>query len=289
MRVIACVCLLALGLCSVRPAAAGPNVGGWLFVVTDDAVSYTSEVLSYAQRSGVECPEDREPGCPPYQGGDCPERKALVQQMVSSRKLDDSVVFWLLAAFPEGQCSGVRGLTFGIDYDVNEVDVSQVGLEGDFALTSAGASGAWPAPGSGAAVIWNEARSSHLFEVAWFVVDVGRAPTSFRIVDHPLSGAPAFADNSVPAQVDVVGSPGYGPPVLPVLGLCGAQGTQGGYWIGEDPPIVACCLRDGTCRPLTQLGCNDQGGAVFGVQCDPVSCVTPIAPTSWGRLKQRYR
>ena len=282
---IPCLLIPCLPLC----AMAGPNAGGALLVVTDDAVSYTSDVQSYAQLSAVECPEDLEPGCPPYQGGDCLERRALAQGKVSSRKTDDLVVFWVLASFPEASCSRVRGLNFGIDYDPAQTSVIKMAMEGDAWVTSNGGNGRWPSPGSGVSLTWNATRSSHLFEVAWFVLEVGEVPTTFRIVDHPLTGRPTFADDSVPTLLDPVGAPDDLPPVLPVLGLAGADGTQGGIWIGDDPVVVACCLRDGTCRALTALGCSAVGGAAHGVECDPISCVTATAPSTWGRLKQRYR
>ena len=68
---------------------------------------------------------------------------------------------------------------------------------------------------------------------------------------------------------------------LHVSGLQYPPGTPG-----------ACCLADGTCVYEEAAACEaDQGQWIgFCDSCDPSPCTpTPVKPTTWGAIKQRYR
>jgi hypothetical protein len=79
------------------------------------------------------------------------------------------------------------------------------------------------------------------------------------------------------------------------------EATCTGTWLGpgtvcEPSPCTAtagaCCLDDGTCLALSQVGCAQQGGAWGGhVACQPNPCEqpTPARVSSWGRIKAAYR
>lgn len=56
----------------------------------------------------------------------------------------------------------------------------------------------------------------------------------------------------------------------------------------------ACCLRHvlpGSCIWVPSAECAAQGGIWLGagVPCDPVPCVTPATPSTWGKIKSIYR
>jgi hypothetical protein len=56
--------------------------------------------------------------------------------------------------------------------------------------------------------------------------------------------------------------------------------------------LGACCLASGECVLAAPAGCAIQGGLNLGpnVDCDPNPCkVAPTEPTTWGRIKARYR
>jgi hypothetical protein len=76
--------------------------------------------------------------------------------------------------------------------------------------------------------------------------------------------------------------------------------ASGGYWLGpsvfcepspcECPP-GACCFPDGSCAYMNQIQCAASGGQFygFGVPCDPNPCATPSEPSTWGRIKAKFR
>lgn len=62
-------------------------------------------------------------------------------------------------------------------------------------------------------------------------------------------------------------------------------------WVGC-PDAEACCFPDGTCQPLAEFACVEQGGQAQGPgsQCIQNPCVpVPIGKTNWGRVKALYR
>ena len=274
---LALVSLLAflLAFSLVERAQGGANAGGYLFLYTNDSIVYSSDLTSYAHRSGVECPEDQVGGCPPYQGMNCTEKVAQAVTGCSSQRTNDTVVFWLLAEWPMELCPRLRGVLFGLDYDAAGLQLEAWGSTADFEITSAGPGGDWPAPLSGTALTWNGAQTSHLKELYWFAGYVGDQPTTLTIAEHPIQGAPVFGDDAVPSASDPIGFDGVGGgPIFPLLGLAGAQGTQGLDLVDPDPTIVACCLADKSCIMLTPTLCSGQGGDISGEQCDPALCLT---------------
>ncbi|MDM7917215.1 MAG: hypothetical protein ACE15D_03540 [Candidatus Eisenbacteria bacterium] len=58
------------------------------------------------------------------------------------------------------------------------------------------------------------------------------------------------------------------------------------------PCSEACCFSDGSCLMLMQEECAAEGGQAMGdgTVCDDVECI-PVAtePTTWGKIKARYR
>ena len=79
-------------------------------------------------------------------------------------------------------------------------------------------------------------------------------------------------------------------PCLPQYSPCGAligaldQGCLA-------PTLGACCLGL-ECRVLTASECSGQGGVFLqeGLDCEPNPCTAiPVVPTTWGRIKTRYR
>lgn len=123
----------------------------------------------------------------------------------------DTLVFHVMAAFPDGSTPGLAGLTFGIDYDPTRFTMLDWGTCGDFEL----ADGTWPAPGSGMAVTWTTAQTAQFTEVYWFagVADSVDA-SSFTLTPHPVQGA-YFVDNAAPPRLDSIaclGSLGFNMP-----------------------------------------------------------------------------
>lgn len=60
----------------------------------------------------------------------------------------------------------------------------------------------------------------------------------------------------------------------------------------DAPPPGACCFEDGTCLVLEESVCGDQNGDYHGngTSCDPNPCeLTPVEPSTWGRVKAVYR
>ena len=222
--IIAALCLAGV---SMR-AEAGKNAGGYLVFYTNDSVTYTPDNEPYTS-SGQTCPLD--PQCPPYDGDNCSARKAIVESANSSAKTNDTVVFWLFAGWPEETCCKLKALQFGITYDPVKMYINSYGAISDFELTTAYQQQDWPAPGSGTALTWNSAKTSHLTEVYWFTAYVYDQATEFQITNHPTQDEPVFGDDDIPAGLDPVGV-GYDPnnPLvgfLPSLGLAGAAGNNG--------------------------------------------------------------
>ncbi|MCC7143882.1 MAG: hypothetical protein IT349_17425, partial [Candidatus Eisenbacteria bacterium] len=140
----------------------------------------------------------------------------------------DTVVFHVVAAFPNDGAPGLSGVSFGIDYDPSAFSLIDGGSCADFELAQT----AWPDSGSGTAVTWSVPRTTTLTEVYWFAgvnLNPG-SPTRFALIEHPEVGA-FFADNQIPANLD------------PVVCL----GT-----LGFDQPGAWCCVT---------VGVDDSAGA----------------------------
>jgi hypothetical protein len=56
------------------------------------------------------------------------------------------------------------------------------------------------------------------------------------------------------------------------------------------PQLGACCMGDQTCRVSGDADCALLGGLFYpGAACEPFPCVTPVAPTTWGKLRAVFR
>lgn len=186
------------------------NKNGVLVLHTDNNYEYTRGV-DPANASGVECGQNL--ACP--YDPDCADNVAALEP--TSSRGSDVTVWWILALFPEKSCPQVKGLTFGVEWDVED-DIRLVGWghSGDFELPDTD----WPAySGSGNAVTYREPQRSRLIEVYWFAGYAENGPAEFRLTPHPVHDG-AFADHLCPPTVNRVMD--YGS-----LGLNGAQGRLG--------------------------------------------------------------
>ncbi|MEZ4649923.1 MAG: hypothetical protein R3E97_14260 [Candidatus Eisenbacteria bacterium] len=279
--------VMCLGL-AANVASAGPNAGGTLIVHGDPSVVYTVDIDNYC-------------GFAPLAGG--------CESALTNYPADETFVWWVKAAFPEGAAPRLAGVVFGVNYDEAAITVLGFGPCGDFEL----ADGSWPAPGSGTAITFQNAQTSQLVDLYWFAgynYSYYGADVSFDLIANPSQGA-KFADDSVPSILDDIaglGMLGFGnnPGSLPCPaagareGACCFEdgscqiltaddcGLAAGTYQGDDtvcdpnpcpqPPATgACCFEDGSCQVLTADDCGLAGGSYFGddTVCDPNPCPQP--------------
>jgi hypothetical protein len=182
----------------------------------------------------------------------------------------ETTIFFVFAAFREGNAPSLTAVSFGVQYDADRVAILEAGGCGDIEQPSPG----WPDPGTGTHVVWGAPQVSDLTEVEWFAAyAVDPSPASIQLVDHPSLGARFYS----PSQEDAVaclGALGFGEPGR---ACCPAE------------PRGACCL-GGACEFLTAEECADLDGEFegLGTPCLPSPCETaevwpPIAgtPDSW--------
>lgn len=190
------VALLAIVILTVHwllplPAAAGPNAGGTLILHRNPTLTYTSG-HSYCGESGL---------------GFCEE--AVVTGPASS---DSIVVFHALAAFPAGSSPRLAGVTFGVEYDPDELDIVGSGSCGGVEIQHTN----WPGSGTGTSLTWQTTQTGPLVELYWFAAhtQAGVDSTGLALVAHPQQGG-LFADDAVPPAIDSIaayGSLGFGAP-----------------------------------------------------------------------------
>jgi hypothetical protein len=257
-------------------ALAGPNAGGALIFHTDDSIVYTPDD-NYVGMSGRNCLDDF--NCP-----DNPDMACEIQSSnpTSGKGKGEMAVWWILAAFPEGSCPRLSGLTMGIGWDApsNNIIFEAWGPCSDgLELPTPD----WPQEfvGAGTAVTWLSARRTRLTEVYWFAGYAYYGPIQLRIQGHPTQGAD-FADDSVPSQLDPIT-----PDRMGVLGLGGAKGFNP-YPAGTT--TGACCVED-ACIIVSEAECASHNGAYQGddTKCEPDPCAVPAVPISWGGLKFKHR
>lgn len=293
MKTASLVLLLVASICGT--ASAGPNVNGTLLVHVNPSVVFTVDTSTYCGASGLtSCIEAN----PNHSGS-------------------ESVVAFVVAAFPSSAPPVLAGVTFGISYDC--LILGQVACA-DFELAESN----WPASGSGTALTWNTARTTPIVECYWFAAYnyYAPAPASFCVTPHPTQGG-YFADDSVPSLLDPIAAygclgfdtPGSAPCLNPPpgIGACCLPSNecvliteeeclaQGGTFHGAGsqcdpspcPSIGACCFADGVCVLSTEGDCLGQGGEWQGdaTVCDPNPCEPPVPAreASWGGIKARYR
>ena len=146
-------------------AAAGPTEGGTLILHANPDLVY-SPSLEYCGSSGIES---------------CAE--ALTRVPADP---DAYTVFFALAAFPSASSPSLTGVTFGVQYDAQELLVADTGSCGEFEIHTDD----WPQPGSGTAMTWFTPQRQHLVELQWFSAYVlsDAASTTFDLSEHPTQG-----------------------------------------------------------------------------------------------------
>lgn len=177
MRIFYRVLALLIGLALGSSAQAGPNAGGVVIAHVNEGLTYTADNTGYCGQSSIEW---------------CSSADTRVDGA-------GLFVFYAIAAFPSSP--RLAGITFGVDYDAEQIVLVEWGSCGDFTLPT----NQWPAPGSGVAVTWDVGQTDRAIEVYWFAgySDTGD-PSEFRITEHPSRGLePYFADDDVPSNLDV--------------------------------------------------------------------------------------
>ena len=206
-----CSAILILGMMGlfVAPASAGVNVGGTLILHANPSLVFTGGGPGYCDMSDVEA---------------CSLAVATIPADGSTH------VIHVFAAFSDSVSERLSGITFGVEYDSDDLDVVEYGSCGDFEI----ASPTWPEPGSGTAITWDAPQSGSLIEAYWIAAYI--APSvhgALELIGHPTQGA-NFADDSIPSQVDSIssfGTLGYGEPgeaACPELLPPGESGGEGG-------------------------------------------------------------
>lgn len=169
-------------------ATAGPNEGGTLILHANPEIVY-SPSLEYCGASGI---------------GSCEE--ALTRVPADP---DVYTVFFAFAAFPSDGTPSMTGVTFGIQYDAQELIVAGTGTCAQWDLHTED----WPLPGSGTAMTWFSPQRHHLVELQWFSAYVlsDAAATTFALSEHPTQGGSFGSD--YPGPVDEIadyGELGFG-------------------------------------------------------------------------------
>ena len=259
------LCLSLLLLCGFSAGAmAGPNAGGTLVWHLDPTVIYTTDTTDYCGLSGIACQRDYN-GC--ENGYDYEEdcQTLNFSQLNPTGPADGGTyVASILAAFPEGSCPRLAGVTFGFStYNTDNIIFEAFGYCGDFELPT----GSWPGELEGTAVTFSSAVVSQLVELYWFAAYAyyGDQDGSLALAPHPSQGG-SFADDSIPSILD------------PIMGYStlGLNGTTGETVLPAGPATGACCFEDGSCVVTTQADCAGtyQGDDTF---CDPNPCPQPPA------------
>jgi len=311
-----CFCGIAASSC-----LGGSNAGGSLYLFTDDQVTYTSDHGGYDGASGVECEPDGSAGCPPYEGSWCEPRRSQAQSGYLSYRTEATIVVWVMAILPE--CARLKGAQFGLDYDPTKIEIIDHGTDADFEFTTASGGHDWPAPSAGTSLNWSVTQTAPVKELYWFAVAVGSEPASLRLIEHPTGHTPpSFNDDALPSRLDPavcvngLGLAGGSAATCDQVGgdrigcclldgscqvLLWSECTSANGLSNGEPACMpnfcltvatgACCLpNEGGCVRVPGSDCRANGGSYYGdwIDCGPGFCSTPIAPTSWGRIKSRY-
>lgn len=214
--------LLVVSAIASSRVLAGPNEGGTLILHRNASLVYTSD-QAYCGQSGLTSCE-----------------VAVVNAPADAESI---VVFFAMAAFPDGASPRLKGLAFGIHYDANRLALVDHGpCVGD--LNNGGAEfpgSGWPADHSGTSLVFQNTQTSALNEVYWFVAYAYSGdPAEFQLTAHPdsvLGGV--FADDAIPSALDSVtgyGSLGFGTSgylACPVEG----EGEGDGPNSGDEDPV----------------------------------------------------
>lgn len=216
---------LAAAVCAgfAGTALAGANAGGYLLMHTDDTVIYSSDdEANYVSLLDSECPFN--PNCT-GEPADVETCVAFLDESIDVTSGRDGTqgevtMLWVIAAFPGDVCPRVKGVEFGLKWELAaQPQFVAFGGAGDFELNSGSD---WPVfLGSGAAVTWSQTVTRQAFPVYWLAAYEYYMPTTISIALSPFAGGTDFADDSIPSQLDVVPSANWGS-----VGLNGAVGTN---------------------------------------------------------------
>jgi hypothetical protein len=237
---------LLIGICAL-PVLAGPNSGGTIFA-HDANIDYTTDTAAYC---GV---------------GTAPTDCASADANVEGSTADAPKVWKVYAAFEAGTQPRLKGMTFGVQYDADELIISAYGpCIGDPNNGAAEFPGAgWPGNDTGTSLVWQDTQVTEIVEAYWFGgYSYYGNPNVFQLRDHPdpiLAGN--FADDSVPAIQDPIS--GYGS-----IGFDSNGSTVCPTGVG------ACCsLVDGTCTVLARADCELLENHLFSgdPSCDSDPC-----------------
>lgn len=144
----------------------------------------------------------------------------------------------VLAMWPDSLPPVLKGMSFALSYDPEQIEVLDWGSCAPFVLADPG----WPATGVGIAISWDVPEVAPTVPVIWLTVrSIAEVPATLSVVAHPVQGG-WFADDHVPSRLDAIG--GYGAIGFdrPGLSFCPA-------------PAVGCCLPAGICTSMHPDAC----------------------------------
>ncbi|MBK8229443.1 MAG: hypothetical protein IPK72_02415 [Candidatus Eisenbacteria bacterium] len=157
----------------------------------------------------------------------------------------------VLAMWPDSLPPVLKGMSFALSYDPEQIEVLDWGSCAPFVLSDPG----WPASGVGMAISWDVPEVAPTVPVIWLSVrSISEGPAALSLAAHPTQGG-WFADGHTPARLDAIR--GYGAIGFdrPGLGYCLA-------------PPSGCCSPDGTCTRVHPAICVYSGGQVLQGACD---------------------
>ncbi len=241
-----CGMALLLAGCLAAPALAGPNAGGTLFA-HDASMTYTSDIESYCGQ------------------GTAPASCDGADVRIDGSDADNVMVWKVYAAFLDGSSPRLKGMTWGVDYNADDLLLTAWGpCIGDPNNGAAEFPGAgWPEPNTGTSLAWEETQTGLLTEVYWFAGYQYGDPSVFQLQPHSdpvLEGM--FGDDAIPAVLDPIagfGSVGFG--------------TDGATACPVD--LGTCCsLVDGSCVLLSRVECEAEENRQYmgGPSCEAFPC-----------------
>jgi hypothetical protein len=166
-------------------AISGPNAGGVLVIHADTTVVYTNDISDY-------CSTPQVVGC-----------HEVLAEVPSA-----STIVYLLrayAVFADAVSPRLKAVSFGVDYDPDQLILAAHGPCFDFVVPSGG----WPAPNGSVALSRSDLGTSAIQELYWFAAYTYTDTTStvFELQPAPDSND-GFVDDGMPPLLDPI--MGYG-------------------------------------------------------------------------------
>ena len=167
----------------------------------------------------------------------------------------DTVIWYVMAAFPPQISPRVTSVEFGIDYDDTRIQVTDYGFnEGATIYRTQD----FPGSGSSVRIDFSEPISERLFEIGWFAGAAAAEPSLFQFDSNYTA---RFWSTVRPTAVERFGSLGFG--------------LEGEFVCN---PTFACCLQDGSCQILPDFACEEQQGLLLSeTTCSPDPCLGVVA------------